>query len=193
MHGTTMIFLFAMPILIGFANYLVPLMIGARDMAFPRLNALSFWLFLFGGLMLYSGLLFGGVLDTGWFSYAPLTEKAFSPHDGVSIWIIALALLGISSVAGAINFIMTMLRLRAPGMSWRRMPHVLHRHLRQLVPHPVRLPQPHGGARPALPRPLPPAPAGTTRRAAATRSSGSTCSGSSAIPRSTSSSCRPSA
>jgi len=121
-HGTTMIFLFAMPILIGFANYLVPLQIGARDMAFPRLNALSYWLFLFGGLLLYSGLLFGGVLDTGWFSYAPLTERAFSPHDGVSIWIIALALLGISSVAGAINFIMTMMRLRAPGMSWRRMP-----------------------------------------------------------------------
>ncbi|MGZ4198666.1 MAG: cytochrome c oxidase subunit I [Thermoleophilia bacterium] len=121
-HGTTMVFLFAMPILIGFANYLVPLMIGARDMAFPRLNALSFWLFLFGGLLLYSGLLFGGVLDTGWFSYAPLTERAFSPHDGVSVWIIALALLGTSSVAGAINFIMTMLRLRAPGMSWRRMP-----------------------------------------------------------------------
>jgi cytochrome c oxidase subunit I len=122
LHGTTMIFLFAMPILIGFANYLVPLMIGARDMAFPRLNALSFWLFLFGGLTLYSGLLFGGVLDTGWFSYAPLTEKAFSPHDGVSVWIIALTLLGISSVAGAINFIMTMLRLRAPGMRWRDMP-----------------------------------------------------------------------
>jgi cytochrome c oxidase subunit I len=122
LHGTTMIFLFAMPVLIGFANYLVPLMIGARDMAFPRLNALSFWLFLCGGLTLYSGLFFGGVLDTGWFSYAPLTEKAFSPHDGVSIWIIALAMLGISSVAGAINFIMTMLRLRAPGMSWRRMP-----------------------------------------------------------------------
>ncbi len=122
LHGTTMIFLFAMPVLIGFANYLVPLMIGARDMAFPRLNALSFWLFLFGGLTLYSGLFFGGVLDTGWFSYAPLTERAFSPHDGVSIWIIALALLGISSVAGAINFIMTMLRLRAPGMRWRDMP-----------------------------------------------------------------------
>jgi cytochrome c oxidase subunit I len=121
-HGTTMVFLFAMPILIGFANYLVPLMIGARDMAFPRLNALSYWLFLFGGLTLYSGLLFGGVLDTGWFSYAPLTERAFSPHDGVSVWIVALALLGISSVVGAINFIMTMMRLRAPGMTWRRMP-----------------------------------------------------------------------
>ena len=121
-HGTTMIFLFAMPILIGFANYLVPLMIGARDMAFPRLNALSYWLFLFGGLLLYSGFLYGGVLDTGWFSYAPLTERAFSPHDGVSVWIVAISLLGISSVAGAVNFIMTMMRLRAPGMTWLRMP-----------------------------------------------------------------------
>jgi len=121
-HGTTMIFLFAMPVLIGFANYIVPLQIGARDMAFPRLNALSYWLFLFGGLLLYSGFLYGGVLDTGWFSYAPLTERAFSPHDGVSVWIVALTMLGISSVAGAINFIMTMIRLRAPGMSWLRMP-----------------------------------------------------------------------
>ena len=121
-HGTTMVFLFAMPILIGFANYLVPLMIGARDMAFPRLNALSYWLFLFGGLLLYSGFLYGGVLDTGWFSYAPLTERAFSPHDGVSVWIVAISLLGISSVAGAVNFIMTMMRLRAPGMTWLRMP-----------------------------------------------------------------------
>ena len=121
-HGTTMIFLFAMPILIGFSNYLVPLMIGARDMAFPRLNALSYWVFLLGGLTLYSGFLYGGVLDTGWFSYAPLTERAFSPHDGVSVWIVALVLLGISSVAGAINFIVTMMKLRAPGMTWLRMP-----------------------------------------------------------------------
>ena len=88
MHGTTMIFLFGMPILVGFANYLVPLMIGARDMAFPRLNALSYWMFLFGGLLLYSSFLFGGALDTGWFSYAPLTEKAYSPHDGVNFWIV---------------------------------------------------------------------------------------------------------
>ena len=88
MHGTTMIFLFGMPILIGFANYLVPLMIGARDMIFPRLNALSYWLFFFGGLLLYSSFLFGGAPDAGWFSYAPLTEKAFSPHDGVTFWIV---------------------------------------------------------------------------------------------------------
>ena len=90
MHGTTMIFLFAMPMLIGLANYLVPLQIGARDMAFPRMNALSYWLFLFGGLLLYSSFAFGGALDTGWFSYAPLTSKAYSPHDGVTFWTVSL-------------------------------------------------------------------------------------------------------
>ena len=122
MHGTTMIFLFGMPILIGFANYLVPLMIGARDMAFPRLNMLSYWLFLFGGILLYSSFLFGGALDTGWFSYAPLTETAYSPHDGVTFWIVSLAVLGVSSLVGGVNFIVTMLKLRAPGMTWMRMP-----------------------------------------------------------------------
>ncbi|HJW75157.1 MAG TPA: cytochrome c oxidase subunit I, partial [Thermoleophilia bacterium] len=122
MHGTTMVFLFGMPILIGFANYLVPLMIGARDMAFPRMNMLSYWAFLSGGLLLYSSFLFGGALDTGWFSYAPLTETAYSPHDGVTFWIISLAVLGVSSLLGSVNFIVTMLRLRAPGMTWLRMP-----------------------------------------------------------------------
>jgi cytochrome c oxidase subunit I len=122
MHGTTMIFLFAMPMLIGLANYLVPLMIGARDMAFPRMNALSFWAFLLGGILLYSSFAFGGALDTGWFSYAPLTSKVYSPHDGVTFWTIAIALLGVSSILGAINFIITMLKLRAPGMTFWRMP-----------------------------------------------------------------------
>ena len=122
MHGTTMIFLFGMPILIGLANYLVPLQIGARDMAFPRANALSYWLLLFGGLLLYSSFLFGGALDTGWFSYAPLTLKAYSPHDGVTFWIVALILLGGSSILGAINFIITCLRFRAPGMGLWQMP-----------------------------------------------------------------------
>jgi cytochrome c oxidase subunit I len=121
-HGTTMIFFFAMPMLIGFANFIVPLQIGARDMAFPRLNALSYWLYLLAGMLFYSGFLYGSVLDTGWFSYAPLTERAFSPHDGVSVWIIALTILGISSVAGAVNFIITMMKLRAAGMTWLRMP-----------------------------------------------------------------------
>ena len=122
MHGTTMIFLFGMPILIGFANYLVPLMIGARDMAFPRANALSYWLLLFGGLLLYSSFLVGGAPDTGWFSYAPLTAQGVLAHDGVAFWIVALILLGGSSILGAINFIVTCLRFRAPGMSLWQMP-----------------------------------------------------------------------
>jgi cytochrome c oxidase subunit I len=121
-HGTTMVFLFGMPILIGFANYLVPLQIGAEDMAFPRLNAFSYWTFLFGGLLFYSAFLFGPALDTGWFSYAPLTERVFSPHDGVSFWTVAIAMLGVSSLAGAVNFIVTMNRLRAPAMRWSQMP-----------------------------------------------------------------------
>ena len=122
MHGTTMIFLFGMPLIIGVANYVVPLQIGARDMAFPRANALSFWLFLFGGLLLYSSFLFGGAVDTGWFSYAPLTSKAFSPHDGVTFWVVSLVVLGGSSILGAINFIVTCLRFRARGMRLRDMP-----------------------------------------------------------------------
>jgi cytochrome c oxidase subunit I len=122
MHGTTMVFLFGMPILIGLANYLVPLQIGARDMAFPRANALSYWLLLLGGLLLYSSFLFGGALDTGWFSYAPLTLKAYSPHDGVTFWVIALSILGASSILGALNFIITCLRFRAPGMKFMQMP-----------------------------------------------------------------------
>jgi cytochrome c oxidase subunit I len=122
MHGTTMVFLFGMPILIGLANYLVPLQIGARDMAFPRANALSYWLLLFGGLLLYASFLFGGALDTGWFSYAPLTLRQYSPHDGVSFWIASLALLGASSILGAVNFIVTCLRFRAPGMRLTQMP-----------------------------------------------------------------------
>jgi cytochrome c oxidase subunit I len=122
MHGTTMVFLFGMPILIGLANYLVPLQIGARDMAFPRANALSYWLLLSGGLVLYGSFLFGGALDTGWFSYAPLTLKAYSPHDGVTFWAVSLSLLGASSILGALNFIVTCLRFRAPGMKFSQMP-----------------------------------------------------------------------
>ena len=122
MHGTTMIFLFAMPMLAGLANYLVPLMIGARDMAFPRLNALSYWVFLSGGLLLYSSFFLGGAIDTGWFSYAPLTERLYSSHNGVDFWILAIMLLGISSMLGALNLIITMRRLRTPGMRLRDMP-----------------------------------------------------------------------
>ncbi len=122
MHGTTMIFLFGMPLIIGVSNYVVPLQLGARDMAFPRANALSYWLFLFGGLLLYSSFLFGGAVDTGWFSYAPLTLKAYSPHDGVTFWVVSLVVLGGSSILGAINFIVTCLRFRARGMRLRDMP-----------------------------------------------------------------------
>ena len=113
MHGTTMVFLFGMPILIGLANYMVPLMIGARDMAFPRLNAFSYWIYLFGGLLLYSSFIFGGALDTGWFSYAPLTEGILAAQRR-HFWIVSLVLLGGSSMVGPVNFIATMPPLARP-------------------------------------------------------------------------------
>jgi cytochrome c oxidase subunit I len=122
MHGTTMIFLVVMPALVGFANYFVPLMIGASDMAFPRLNAMSYWLLLFGGLLLHFSVLAGGAPAAGWFSYAPLSETPFSSSVGVDYWILALLILGVSSVAGAINMIVTILTLRVPGMTLRRVP-----------------------------------------------------------------------
>jgi cytochrome c oxidase subunit 1 len=122
MHGTTMIFLFAMPILVGFGNYAVPLMIGARDMAFPRLNALSYWLFLFGGLLLYSSFVLGGAPNAGWFAYAPLTTSQYSPTHGMDFWVLGIVMTGLGSTVGAINFIVTILNLRAPGMTFFRMP-----------------------------------------------------------------------
>jgi cytochrome c oxidase subunit 1 len=122
MHGTTMIFLFAMPILVGFGNYIIPLMIGARDMAFPRLNALSYWLFLAGGLLMYSSFLLGGAPDAGWFSYAPLTVAPYSPSHGMDFWALGIIWTGVASTLGAINFIVTILNMRAPGMSLLKMP-----------------------------------------------------------------------
>lgn len=122
MHGTTMIFLVVMPLSTGLGNYLVPLLIGARDMAFPKLNALGYWTFLFGGLFMYSSFLFGGAPNDGWFSYAPLTEKAFSPTHGMDFWTLGLLLLGFATTIGSINFIVTVIQLRAPGMSFMRMP-----------------------------------------------------------------------
>jgi heme/copper-type cytochrome/quinol oxidase subunit 1 len=122
MHATTMIFLAIMPLNVGFGNYVVPIMIGARDMAFPRLNALSIWLFIFGGLMLYSSFILGGAPGAGWFSYAPLSEKAFSPTHGVDYWVIGLTLAGVASIAGGVNFIVTIINMRAPGMTFNRMP-----------------------------------------------------------------------
>ncbi len=122
MHGTTMIFLVIMPVLTGFGVYLTPLMIGASDMAFPRLNAFSFWLQLSGGLLLYSSFIAGGAPDAGWFSYAPLTEKPYSPGPGLDYWALAILLLGASFIASAINFVVTVATLRAPGMTIRRLP-----------------------------------------------------------------------
>ena len=123
MHGTTMIFLVVVPILAGFGNFLVPLMIGARDMAFPRLNAFSYWMFLLGGIVLYSSWLAkGGAPSCGWTCYAPLSENTFGPGHGIDLWILSLHLLTIASLAGAINFIATIVNMRAPGMSWMRIP-----------------------------------------------------------------------
>jgi cytochrome c oxidase subunit 1 len=121
MHGTTMIFLFAIPLVAGFANYILPLMLGARDMAFPRLNALSYWLFLFGGIVLYTSVFFEPP-TAGWTMYAPLSDDAFLPRNGVDAWILMIHLTGASTVLGAINFIATIHNMRAPGMAWRRMP-----------------------------------------------------------------------
>ena len=129
MHGTTMIFFAAMPILFGFGNYLVPLMIGARDMAFPRLNAFSFWLNAFGGLLLYFSFLGGSGLygagsapDVGWWAYAPLTARAFSPGSSSDYWTIAVLVSGFGSIGTAINLIATIICMRCPGMSLGRMP-----------------------------------------------------------------------
>jgi cytochrome c oxidase subunit I len=121
LHGTVMVFLVVVPILAGFGNFLVPLMIGARDVAFPRLNALSYWLFLFGGLVLFSSFFAdGGAAKTGWTIYAPLSERLGG--DGVDLLILSLHILSIASLAGAINFVVTIHRLRAPGMTWMRIP-----------------------------------------------------------------------
>ena len=129
MHGTTMIFFSAMPIVFGFAVYLVPLMIGARDMAFPRLNAWGFWMSALGGIILYfswvggSGLYgAGGAPDVGWFAYAPLTSPAFSVGHSTDYWIIGIFVSGFGSIATAVNIITTILCLRCPGMTLNRMP-----------------------------------------------------------------------
>lgn len=122
MHGITMIFWYASPILSGFANYLIPLMIGARDMAFPRLNAFTYWSFLISGILLYISPLMGQAPHAGWFSYVPYTLALYSPAHGMDFYALALIMLTISTTAGAVNFIVTILRLRAPGMSINKMP-----------------------------------------------------------------------
>jgi len=129
MHGTTMVFLVGMPILFGFGNYLVPLMIGARDMAFPRLNAFSFWLTAFGGLLLYFSFVggfglygMGSAPDVGWFAYAPLTARAFSPGHSTDYWALALIVSGFGTLGTAINIVATVISMRCKGMTLLRMP-----------------------------------------------------------------------
>jgi cytochrome c oxidase subunit 1 len=119
MHASAMLFLFIIPVWAGFGNYIVPLQIGAMDMAFPRINALSFWLVPPAGLLMFSGFLFGGSADAGWTAYSPLARGA---GVGMDLWIIAVIMLGVSSTIGAANFIVTMFRMRAPGMTMFRMP-----------------------------------------------------------------------
>jgi cytochrome c oxidase subunit 1 len=123
MHGTTMVFLFAMPILAGIANYMIPLQIGAPDLAFPRLNAFSLWTYVIGAIILLGSFgAEGGAANAGWTSYTPLSGPDFSPGPGQDLWILGLHLVGVSSLAGAINFLVTIVNMRAPGMTWRRIP-----------------------------------------------------------------------
>lgn len=120
MHGTTMIFLVVVPALLGLATYLTPLMIGANDMAFPRLNAFSFWLVIFGGLLLYFSFFGGAAPNAGWFSYAPLSEKPYSFQAGLDYWAVSLLAIGLGTVAAGLNLIVTIVTLRAPGLTLRR-------------------------------------------------------------------------
>jgi len=126
MHGTTMVFLMGMPIAAAFGNYFLPLMVGARDVAFPRLNMLGYWIFLFGGIFLYSSFLLGGAPNGGWVNYAPINSTpmadGFLPGRGPDFWAVGIIMLGIGSVATAVNFIVTALNMRAPGMTLMRMP-----------------------------------------------------------------------
>jgi len=122
MHATTMVFLFVMPMAAAFTNYFIPLQIGARDVAFPRINALSFWLLLFAGIFINLSWFLGGAADGGWFMYAPNSGPVFSPTHGIDFWAYGLQIAGIASLTGAINLIVTVLNMRAPGMSLMKMP-----------------------------------------------------------------------
>ena len=122
MHGVTMIFLYASPIFSGFSNYLWPLLLGARDMALPRLNAFSYWSYLFSGLFIYASFVLGIAPNDGWFNYVPYASREFNPGPNIDFLALGLIFLGISTTAGAANFLVTMLRMRAPGMSINRLP-----------------------------------------------------------------------
>ncbi|MEY2664172.1 MAG: cytochrome c oxidase subunit, partial [Actinomycetota bacterium] len=122
MHGTIMLLMFATPLFVGFANVIMPLQIGAADVAFPRLNMFSFWLFLFGGIMATAGFLSpGGAASFGWTAYAPLSNAEYSPGIGADLWIVGLAMGGLGTILGGVNFITTIFTMRAPGMTMFRM------------------------------------------------------------------------
>ena len=193
MHGTIMLLLFATPLFFGFGNAIMPLQIGSPDVAFPRLNMFSYWLFLFGGLIAASGFLTpSGAADFGWSAYTPLSDAVRSPSVGGDLWIMGLWMAGLGTILGAVNFITTIICMRAPGMTMFRMPifvwNTMVTSLLVLIAFPIL-----AGALLSLE---------ADRRLGAhvfdasprrARSCGSTCSGSSAIPRSTSSRCRSSA
>ncbi|WP_018332703.1 cytochrome c oxidase subunit I, partial [Actinomycetospora chiangmaiensis] len=123
MHGTIMLLLYATPLVFGFANYIVPLQIGAPDVAFPRLNAFSYWLFLFGGLIVMAGFLTpGGAASAGWFAYTPLSDAPYTPQLGQDLWIMGLVVSGLGTILGGVNFVTTIVCMRAPGMTMFRMP-----------------------------------------------------------------------
>src|SRR5689334_78924 len=122
MHGITMTFLYALPVPSGFTNFLFPLVLGARDMAFPRLNAFSYWVYLAAGLFMYASFLMGAAPDDGWFSYAPNSLRTYNPGPNMDFYALGMIFLGISTTVGAANFVVTVLRMRAPGMTLTRLP-----------------------------------------------------------------------
>ncbi len=191
-HGTIMLLLYATPTVFAFANLIMPLQIGSPDVAFPRLNAFSYWLFLFGGLMVLSGFLTpGGAADFGWFAYTPLSSAVNSPSVGGDLWTMGLVVSGLGTILAAVNMITTIICLRAPGMTMFRMPiftwNILFTSILVLLAFPILTAALLGlEADRQLGAPC-------STRPTAGRSSGSTCSGSSAIPRFTSSRCRSSA
>jgi cytochrome c oxidase subunit I+III len=174
LHGSTMMFLFAVPMLEGFAILILPFMLGNREMPFPRLGIFGFWTFLLGGLLFYSSFLFNAVPDTGWFAYVPLSGSKYSPGLGLDFWLLALSVAEIGAIAAGVEIIIAILKTRAPGMSLSRMPLFCWAMLVTAFSLLFAF------------IPL----NSSTRRPAAARSSGSTCFGSSAIPTSTFNSCR---
>ncbi|WP_413017929.1 cytochrome c oxidase subunit I [Noviherbaspirillum sp. 1P10PC] len=125
MHGLTMIFLYALPVLSGFSNFLFPLLLGSRDMAFPRLNAFSYWVYLAAGIFLYLALMHDRTPDAGWFNYTPYTLRKYDPGQGMDIYALGMVLLGVSTTVGSVNFVVTLLQMKAPGMSINRIPVII--------------------------------------------------------------------